>query len=78
MAATASKPINRTYSSIGLTAPLLPPSPRVNMLLSPVLSTVSALAICDPLLVLYVEIRGATVTVVLALTVPSLLVAVSV
>jgi hypothetical protein len=48
------------------------------MLLVPVLATVSALVISDPLLVLKVEAYGATVTVVLAVTLPSLLVAESV
>ena len=78
MAAMASSAINRMYSSHELVEVLSPPNPRAKRLLWPEPDTVAALAISVPLLVPNAEMYGATVTVVVAPTLPSALVAVSV
>lgn len=78
VAAMASSAINRIYSSHELVDVLSPLNPRAKMLLWPESDTVAALAISVPLLMPNAEMDGATVTVVVALTLPSTLVAVSV
>ena len=70
VAATARSPSNVIYSIPELPEPS-PLNPPVKMLLVPVLPTFPLLAICA-LLVVYMDTYGATVTVVLALTLPAL------
>jgi hypothetical protein len=65
------------YSSRESTGPLPPLNPLVKMLLVPVLATFPLLAI-PALPVVKMDTDGATVTVVLALTLPPLFVAESV